>query len=138
MTAKSAINNDASKAEASTHQPNQEVFLIPTFGVPKKAEGAFTSSSRIADPFLYFSNQERRMAYLTHRTKETQEKSATSKRCVVAEERKTRISFEVHPSVIMEDLFLVLNGMDYDDDEDIIWRALFGMEEEHHVFVTPQ
>jgi len=111
MNTKSATNNDAMKAEASTHQTGQ-VFLVPTFGVPKNTDCALTSSLRVSDPFLYFSDQERRMAYLTYRNKETQEKSATSKRCVVGEERKTRISFEVYPSVILEDLLLEMNDMD--------------------------
>ena len=129
MKTTSATNN--------AHQPGQ-VFQVPTFGIPKNTEGALTSSTRVSDPFLYYSDQERRMAYLTHRNKKTQEKSATSKRCVVAEKRKTRISFEVHPSVIMEDfLLLEMDDADHDDGEDI-WHARFGMQEEPREFVTPQ
>jgi len=37
----------------------------------------------------------------------------------------------------MEDLLLEMDGMDHDNDEDIL-LALFGMHEESQEFVTPQ
>ena len=55
------------------------------------------------DPFMFFSDEERRMAYLKGRS--TSNESSSS---VV---RKKRITFELHPDVIIEDL---LSDMGYE------------------------
>ena len=80
--------------------------------------------SRARDAFLYFSNQERRMAYLmgeeiNNRGQEhdPQEEGET------AEQRKTRISFELHPSLLIEDDLLIEmedDGLDDDLLDDLL------------------
>mmetsp|Transcript_18442 Transcript_18442/g.39889 ORF Transcript_18442/g.39889 Transcript_18442/m.39889 type:complete len:163 (+) Transcript_18442:151-639(+) len=62
------------------------------------------------DPFLYFSNDERRMRYLKDVDDTVNQEDISSQRPV---QRKTCISFEVHHSVIMDDLF---SGMDELDE----------------------
>ena len=60
------------------------------------------------DAFLHYSNDETRMNTLM--MKETPKYQRQQR---VTQERKTRISFEVHPSLILEDLL-------FDDDGDFI------------------
>jgi hypothetical protein len=59
------------------------------------------------DPFLYYSHQETRMHALLYRGERDddslQNELAMNSEPVV---RKTRISFELHPALLLEDLFL--------------------------------
>ncbi len=66
-----------------------------------------TSSTRISpeqrDGFLYFSDQDTRMSYLTLKAAENdQEKRENGN--IPGQQRKTRLSFEVHDSMIFDDL----------------------------------
>lgn len=101
--------NPSSVESPSTHQLSQIV--------------AVASSSKAQDPFLYFSNQERKMAYLTDREEGAQEDHHRHRRPTSTVERKTRISFEVHPSVIFEDLLLEMYDMDDLDNYDQDWLS---------------
>ena len=68
------------------------------------------------DAFLYFSNEERRMEYLMGREVMPEldaSVAAENPQDQDATERKTRISFELHPDLIMEDTLPdVLGGED--------------------------
>lgn len=75
-------------------------------------------SERKKDPFLYFSNKERRMGYLMDLFSEQnalvvagnhQDQDGTR--------RKTRISFELHASLIMEDALDMMRGGEDDNNE---------------------
>jgi hypothetical protein len=66
------------------------------------------------DPFMYYSHQETRMNALLLRSNDENDEQVAKE----SVDRKTRISFELHPSLLLDDLFLedqylgaeVLNG----------------------------
>ena len=60
------------------------------------------------DPFLYFSKQSIRMAYLTQQEEDTDRNAVLPEQEKV--ERKTRLSFEVHPCLLMDDFVLEMDG----------------------------
>ncbi len=66
------------------------------------------------DPFLYYSDQETRMSalLLSNDSGENDEQIAPA-----LHERKTRLSFELHPSLLFEDM-LTDNGQELPQDED--------------------
>ena len=68
------------------------------------------SDDKSQDPFLYYSNDEKRMNML----KLKDDDSETETRSVLQEssQRKTRISFELHPSLILGDVLDDLYGTD--------------------------
>ena len=75
------------------------------------------------DPFLFFSNDARGIGYLADAP--VQDESTTNHHEPVVE-RKTRISFEVHYSVILEEILSELDEMDGDND-DFVEELLFGL-----------
>ena len=66
------------------------------------------------DAFLHYSNDETRMNTLM-----LKEAPKCQRQQRVTQERKTRISFEVHPSLILEDLLFDNDGDCIDEVEDI-------------------
>ena len=74
------------------------------------------------DPFLFFSNSARRMRHLFGAP--GQELATSNHEPVV--ERKSRISFELHYSVILDDILSELDGVDTGENDDFIEELLFG------------
>ena len=74
------------------------------------------------DPFLFFSNDARRIRYLTGAPAQ----KFTANQHLPVVERKTRISFELHDSVILEEILSELDEMDGDND-DFVEELLFGL-----------
>mmetsp|Transcript_15708 Transcript_15708/g.22340 ORF Transcript_15708/g.22340 Transcript_15708/m.22340 type:complete len:127 (-) Transcript_15708:115-495(-) len=74
------------------------------------------SARKQDDPFMYYSNQETRMSalLLSNDSGDNEEQVALE-----FHERKTRISFELHPSLLLEDL-LPDNDQGLPQDEDDI------------------
>ena len=69
--------------------------------------------SRKKDLFLFFSNQERRINYLMGRDERPEQNAFVSENPQDGTERQTRLSFELHSSLIMEDVLLhVTRGED--------------------------
>ena len=99
---------------------------MPTFRSTKST--IRTAAKRVTkeeDPFLYFSDQERRMTYLlTGRHHNNSDVMNSSRDAAV--ERKTRLSFEVHPSeMLIEEL---LSDFDEDDDSNVsLINGLLGL-----------
>ena len=109
------MNDNKSKADnAAAKKTTQVRFLtVPT----KTYDGGTVSDSEPApkksrkpvrkqdDPFLYYSNQETRMNAMLLRNDDNGDEAAA----VINDQnvvRMTRISFELHPSLVLEDLFL--------------------------------
>ena len=81
-------------------------MLVPTFAPPRQIRAAaenITELRRI-DPFLYHSDPARRRAYLLHHNDEGNINQDNPQQQQQAVERRTRISFEVHPSLLLESL----------------------------------
>lgn len=92
---------------------------------------------KVRDPFLYYSNGKIRMRELRLQDMEndsSDDRSSSSSlssqdKSMVACERKTRITFELHPSLVLEDLMRELfedddNSLDFDDILDASLRAV--------------
>ena len=92
-----------------------------TLEVPTMKQAQDTSNSRPTDKhdaFSHYSNDVTRMNTLL--MKEAPKSQRQQRVLPQAQERKTRISFEVHPSLILEDLLfddLDGNGIDEVDDD---------------------
>eukprot|EP00581_Thalassiosira_minuscula_P010667 CAMPEP_0183724118 /NCGR_PEP_ID=MMETSP0737-20130205/17339_1 /TAXON_ID=385413 /ORGANISM="Thalassiosira miniscula, Strain CCMP1093" /LENGTH=137 /DNA_ID=CAMNT_0025954611 /DNA_START=127 /DNA_END=540 /DNA_ORIENTATION=+ len=78
--------------------------------------------SKSDDPFLYYSNDEVRI--MTLKLKEVPE----TKKCFNSTTRKTRISFEVHPSLVLDEMFQELYGDEQDPLDDIDFHNLIAKE----------
>ena len=137
---KSTTNVNASDkvAPSSSHY---QVITVPTFRAKTNNELRPSISSDVLkeqDPFLYFSNQERRMSYLTRNTAVAAAEHKDKKPRGVEERRKTCISFELHPDLLLGDLLLD-DDMDdelEDDDqrltseeEDLLFRLVLGISQ---------
>mmetsp|Transcript_26870 Transcript_26870/g.45798 ORF Transcript_26870/g.45798 Transcript_26870/m.45798 type:complete len:158 (+) Transcript_26870:377-850(+) len=93
-------------SQSQSHDPFSN-FASPADAKPHHVESLCKSE----DPFLYYSNDDVRI-----KTLKMEEVSDTLTRTDNAT-RKTRISFEVHPSMIFNDMFDELYG-DGNDDMD--------------------
>ena len=67
------------------------------------------------DAFLYFSNQRRRMAFLKYEEVISTDDAPAPQD--VTEERTTRISFELHPSLILDDLLMETGATEVEVEE---------------------
>ncbi len=99
MTSSSVVHTSVSKnginIATKTHDGGAKAAKRPRHPVRKHE-----------DPFMYYSHQETRMSalLLSNDNDETDGQVARE-----SHERKTRISFELHPSLLLEDL-LPVNG----------------------------
>lgn len=84
---------------------------------------------RLRDPFLYFSDDERRMRYITGRDDPSAEAAFSSRRPGQGPlvKRKTCLSFEVHPSLVMDDIVASM-GAGLGDGPDFIEEILGALE----------
>ena len=64
------------------------------------------------DPFMWYSNQETRMNAMLFKDSDVPAATATNNNKKVV--RKTRLSFEIHPSLLFDDIL----GSDLEDQED--------------------
>jgi len=88
-----------------------------TITTMKQAQDTHNSSPTTVckhDAFLHYSNDETRMNTLM-----LKEASKYQRQQRVTQERKTRISFEVHPSLILEDLLFDNDGDCIAESDDI-------------------
>ena len=112
---------------SSTHQATiGSTFKVPTFRLVSTTVTRRMDASpptKEQDPFLFYSNQDRRMAYLLNNGEEQVEENVSirivdSATAMVEEERRQRITFEVHPDLMyMEDL--AREGHDLNEEADI-------------------
>ena len=87
-------------------------------GAEKTAEDGRQSSLKSEDPFLYYSCDQTRLSHL-----KAQEAAPQATAADATPERKTRISFELHPDLLLE-------GMIGDEDNALLDDAsLFGGDE---------
>ena len=63
------------------------------------------------DPFMWYSNQETRMNAMLFKNNDVPATATNNNKKVV---RKTRISFEIHPSLLFDDIL----GSDLEDQDD--------------------
>ena len=116
--------NTNSKVNAATAN-NFIMITVPTKTHDGGAKAASTSEPaskrprtpvrKHDDPFLYYSHQETRMNVLLFHDENENEnendsvpnESTMNREPVI---RKTRISFELHPTLLLEDLFLELEN----------------------------
>ena len=120
---RSSINNVLADLEPGTivHIPlAQPKVSRKKKGTPSKSCTEDASSLRLQDPFLYFSNNKQKMSYLIDEDGDVDQDTAS----LEVTERKTRISFEVHHSVIFDEILLAMDGLDEDDNsiEDLLCR----------------
>lgn len=86
---------------------------------------------KVLDPFLYYSNDRVRMKELHFEDVEEEDSSddasstslSNQEQSTSSCERKTRITFELHPSLLLEDLMDDLSNDDSHDDLDAILDA---------------
>ena len=139
MSSTSQINTSAQQGDqelqrvSSSQQANiGTIVMVPTFRpvtTTVKRRLGVPPPSKERDPFLFFSNQDRRMAYLLNNGEEQVEENVSNRivnsaMAMVEEERRQRITFEVHPDLMyMEDL--TLEGHDLNEEADI-FDLLFG------------
>ena len=94
-----------------------ELEVPTTITTMKQAQDTHNSSPTTVckhDAFLHYSNDETRMNTLMMK-----EASKCQRQQRVTQERKTRISFEVHPSLILEDLLFDNDGDCIAESDDI-------------------
>ena len=114
--------SQATSSKGDNTQQLGQAIQVPTVPEPrhqaspssKENTGSGVSSAsaednitdlRSQDPLLYFSDQRRRMAYLTHQEENVDQVDNPPQQQQQVVERRTRISFEVHPSLLLDDLF---------------------------------
>jgi hypothetical protein len=112
--------NTNSKVNAATAN-NFIMITVPTKTHDGGAKAASTSEPvskrprtpvrKHDDPFMYYSHQETRMHALFFHD-ENENDSVPNESAMISEPvvRKTRISFELHPTLLLEDLFLELEN----------------------------
>ena len=115
-TSKSSSGGDSgagpqSNAEdsAQAQQPAQEEVQVLTIRVPTfaplrqvRAPVQDIHDLRRQDPFHYYSDQARRMTHLLHDQGDINQDNPPQQQQQQAGERRTRISFEVHPSLLLD------------------------------------
>jgi hypothetical protein len=106
-----SINNNSNTVNATV-----TVVAVPTKTydggsqrrmILKEAEEAAVQDaqdSKQRDPFMFYSNDANRFAYLLHRDVEPPQQQQMS---VV---RKTRISFEIYPDLLFDDILINVNA----------------------------
>ncbi len=93
-----------------------EVRIVPTKtydgGTPRSPnpseegtdeEAVEPQDAKRKDPFLYYSNEANRLSYLLHRRNDHQDGEPDEHQPPII--RKTMLSFEVHPDLMLEDMF---------------------------------
>ena len=116
----SSVENSDSGAEPqpnaedntqAAQQPAQEVQVrtirVPTFAPLRQVRAPVQDINELRrrDPFHYYSDQARRMAHLLHNQGNNNQEDNPPQQPQQAGEHRTRISFEVHPSLFLDDLF---------------------------------
>ena len=113
-TSSTSASEDTTEIPNTNHRNIRDttITLVNTFS-PRT--NSTTTKSERGDAFLRYSNDEVRMQTLMISTTTQRDTYQPAEAQVV--ERKTRISFELHPSLIIEDMLHEL-GDDDDDDYD--------------------
>ena len=116
---KNSNTNETRLEEELSFQRLGQVIQVPTFQ-DNRATVSTSSNSCLSmrdDPFLYLSDPQRRLAHITGNERAHQDKANHQQHNIASTiKRKTRISFEVHHSILLGDLFTELGGMDEDED----------------------
>lgn len=101
------------------------VVQVPTKTYDGGRKGSMKSVNiKQEDPFMWYSDRETRMNAMLFKDSDVPATATNSNKKVV---RKTRISFEIHPSLLFDDIIFGSDLEDQDDDGyfDIIIQALF-------------
>lgn len=131
----SASEDTAAETSTINHNTSTTITRVNTFSPHTNST---TKKSERDDAFLRYSNDQVRMRTLMMSTATTTqgEEHTTTTHQAEQVERKTRLSFELHPSLIIEDL---LQDLDYGDAngisddvsfDDMILSLLQGQEED--------
>ena len=93
---------------AQAQQPAQvqvRTMQVPTFAPPRQVRAPVRDIDELRrqDPFHYYSDRARRMAHLLHNQGNFNQGNPPQQQ-QQAGERRTRLSFEVHPSLILDPL----------------------------------
>ena len=148
------MSNTSQSNTSAQHQGDQElqrvsasqqasigtIAMVPTFRpvtttVTRRLDAPPPSKEQ--DPFLFFSNHDRRMAHLLRSDEEQIEENlpnriADSATATVEEEHRQRITFEVHPD-LMYMKYLTEEGRDLNEEADIFDLLFdYGSENEEH------
>ena len=99
----------------AAQQPAQEVQVrtirVPTFAPLRQIRAPVRDINELRwrDPFHYYSDQARRMTHLLHNQGDINHDDPQQQQHQQAGERRTRISFEVHPSLMLDPLIFGMN-----------------------------
>ncbi len=116
----SPLHNDDNNLRSSLMTlPGATTFLVKT--VPQEdasssrcyrqeAPAEDADTLRTTDPFLYYSNDAVRLRTLKYTTPVSDEELRQLLHATIASTRKSRISFEMHPTAVLEDELMALFG----------------------------
>ena len=95
---------DSAQAQQPAHQVQVRTMRVPTFAPLRQVRPPVQDINELRwrDPFHYYSDQVRRMAHLLHNQGNINQEDNPPQQPQQAGERRTRISFEVHPSLLLE------------------------------------
>ena len=98
---------DSAQAQQLAQEVQVLTIRVPTFAPLRQVRAPVQDihDLRRLDPFHYFSDQARRMTHLLHNQGDINQDDNPPQQPQQAGERRTRISFEVHPT-----LLLVMDG----------------------------
>jgi hypothetical protein len=130
MTTNSKVNASAAKNFTYVATKTHDGASEPAAKRPRATEQV----RKHEDPSLYYSHQETRMNALLLRNDENDDDEQVGREAVV---RKTRISFELHPDLLLEDILPVdvpeaeVVGVDTSGDVliDALRRLLFPVDD---------
>ena len=93
---------DSSQAQQPAQEVQVRTIRVPTFAPLRQVRAPVQDINdlRRQDPFHYFSDQVRRMAHLLHIQGDINQDNPPQQQ--QAGERRTRISFEVHPTLLLD------------------------------------
>ena len=124
--------DELQRVSSSQHANIGTIVMVPTFRpvtttVTRRFDAPPTSNNQ--DPFLFFSNQDRRMAHLLRNVEEQIEENLSNRivdsaTATVEEEHRQRFTFEVHLD-LMYMKYLTGEGHDLNEEADI-FDLLFG------------
>ena len=130
----SSIDLNSIPKEPQQEQQHHFIKVALEDKLPSSYEDALTGSQGSLkltddDAFLLYSNDEVRMTKLLLKDADDEQGSSSKRRRRQAAQRKTRISYEVHYSLIMEDEMLAMFDEDEDQDSEYDFATIEKLDE---------
>ena len=119
---------DSAQAQQPAPEVQVRTIRVPTFAPLRQVRAPVQGihELRRQDPFHYFSDPARRMTHLLHNQGDINQDDNPQQQPQQAGERRTRISFEVHPSLLSDPLIFGMNmdgaegeGPEDEGDDDV-------------------